>query len=219
MNSSSLSVQKLRFSYTREGEELFNDLEHTFTAGAVTALTGPSGSGKSTLLYILGLMLTPTKGRVALSGVNVSAASDAARSRTRAHEIGFVFQDAVLDPTRTILDSVTEPAMYIGTRPRDARERGRELLGQVGLGARQNYLPSQISGGQAQRAAVCRALINKPAVVLADEPTGNLDPANAEMVLRALSAIAKGSREPPRTIVIATHDPFVLGRVDEVMAL
>ncbi|WP_066636897.1 ABC transporter ATP-binding protein [Serinicoccus hydrothermalis] len=232
-----LAVKDLSFAYRRGAEELFGGLSHAFTPGVVTAVTGPSGRGKSTLLYVLGLMLTPSQGRVLLDGEAVSAAPDAARVRVRAHRIGFVFQDAALDPTRTVLDSVIEPALYAGWRLGDARASGSGLLEQMGVSARAGHRPGEISGGQAQRVAVCRALVTDPVVVLADEPTGNLDRDNAAGVLAALSAAAggpdqaaenpgKGAGEAPagggsggRTVVIATHDPFVLDHADEVLAL
>jgi putative ABC transport system ATP-binding protein/lipoprotein-releasing system ATP-binding protein len=224
-----LAVRDLSFSYRRGAEELFDGLSHEFTPGAVTAVTGPSGRGKSTLLYVLGLMLTPLRGQVVLDGHAVSSAADAVRSRVRAHRIGFVFQDAALDPSRTVLDSVVEPALYAGWGLGQARTRGRELLDQMGVGARADHRPGEISGGQAQRVAVCRALVTDPVVILADEPTGNLDRENAAGVLAALSAAASGNGtrqgerdgipHVERTVLIATHDPFVIERADEVLAL
>ncbi|MDF1486825.1 ABC transporter ATP-binding protein [Tessaracoccus caeni] len=210
-----LAVQDLSFAYRKGAEELFGGLEYAFRPGAMTAITGPSGRGKSTLLYVLGLMLTPTAGQVLLGGEPVSALPDWQRSRLRATRIGFVFQDAALDPSRTILDSVREPALYAGGTPAQIEGRARELMDQMGVAARADHRPGEISGGQAQRVAVCRALITDPAVVLADEPTGNLDRANAEEVLGALSEATGGSR----TVVIATHDPFVIEHADEVLAL
>lgn len=225
--SSTLSVHDLTFRYGRGQEELFGGLTHTFAPGKVTAVTGPSGRGKSTLLYVLGLMLTPSRGRVTLGEHDVSSVSDAERARVRAARIGFVFQDAALDAARPVLDSVIEPALYAGSARRAARARGRALLEQMGVAARAEHRPGQVSGGQAQRVAVCRALVTDPAVVLADEPTGNLDRANAEGVLRAL-ARATGSSDDDgpgnsggtqRTVIVATHDPFVLEHADEVLAL
>lgn len=218
-----LAVRNLSFAYTRRGEELFDGLTHEFTPGKITAVTGPSGRGKSTLLYVMGLMLTPTRGEVLLGNDHVSSASDTTRSRVRAAQIGFVFQDAALDPSRVVLDSVIEPALYAGWSPRHARHRGRELLEQMGVGARADHKPGEISGGQAQRVAVCRALVTDPSVVLADEPTGNLDRGNAEGVLAALTQATNHGRDgeegSARTVVIATHDPFVLEHADEVLVL
>lgn len=212
-----LAVEDLSFRYRRGGEELFDGLSYTFTPGKVTAVTGASGRGKSTLLYVLGLMLTPAQGGVLLDERRVSSSADAQRSRIRAESIGFVFQDSALDATRTVLDSVIEPAIYAGWRQKTAKARGRELLERMRLGHRADHKPGEISGGQAQRVAVCRALVTDPSVVLADEPTGNLDQSNAEGVLDALSEAAGACGG--RTVVIATHDPFVIDRADEVLAL
>lgn len=212
-----LAVEDLSFRYRRGGEELFDGLSYTFTPGKVTAVTGASGRGKSTLLYVLGLMLTPAQGGVLLDERRVSSSADAQRSRIRAESIGFVFQDSALDATRTVLDSVIEPAIYAGWRQKAAKARGRELLERMRLGHRADHKPGEISGGQAQRVAVCRALVTDPSVVLADEPTGNLDQSNAEGVLDALSEAAGACGG--RTVVIATHDPFVIDRADEVLAL
>ncbi len=215
MTNPVLGLREIRFAYRRGGDELFDGLSHDFTPGTVTALTGPSGRGKSTLLYVLALLLTPTAGQVLLDGRDVAADTDSERSRIRATRIGFVFQDAELDPSRTVLDSVLEPALYAGALPTARLAAARDLLERFGLSARADHRPGQVSGGQAQRVAVCRALINDPDVVLADEPTGNLDRDNATLVLDALAeASASG-----RTVVIATHDPFVLDRVDEVVSL
>ncbi|MBU8649517.1 ABC transporter ATP-binding protein [Micrococcus luteus] len=210
-----LAVEDLRFAYTRAAEELFDGLTHAFTPGAVTALTGPSGRGKSTLLYVLGLMLTPTSGVVRLGDVDASTRPDRERSRLRATSVGFVFQDSELDPSRPILDSVVEPGLYAGLERQTLEDRARALLERFGLAHRADHRPGQVSGGQAQRVAVCRALVNAPAVVLADEPTGNLDPDNAGLVMDALAdAAAEG-----RTVVVATHDPAVVARADEVVWL
>lgn len=210
-----LRIQDLRFRYRHSSQELFDGLTHSFETGRVTALTGPSGRGKSTLLYVLGLMLSPSSGQVYLGDVTASALPDRARSALRAQQLGFVFQDAELDPARTIVESVIEPGLYAGGDLATLRTRAGELLGTFGLGHRADHRPGQISGGQAQRVAVCRALVNTPDVVLADEPTGNLDPDNAALVIDALAhAAAEG-----RTVVIATHDPYVVGRADEVVTL
>ena len=210
-----LAVEDLRFVYRRNHQELFDGLSHTFADGALTAVTGPSGRGKSTLLYLLGLLLRPTSGRILLDGVTVQQLPDSARSRIRAGMIGFVFQDAVLDSGRTVLDAVIEPALYYGRRRSDAVPRAHELLSLLAVEARAQHRPGEISGGQAQRVAVCRALMNDPKIILADEPTGNLDRANAATVLTALRRAA----EDGRTVVIATHDPFVVDHADVALAL
>jgi len=215
VSDAALAVRDLTFAYGRSTEELFDGLTYEFTLGAVTAVTGPSGRGKSTLLYVLGLMLRPRHGAVLFGGSRVDDRSDADRSAVRARRLGFVFQDAVLDPTRTVLDSVIEPALYAGRRAADVRARARGLLDDLGVGGRADHRPGEISGGQAQRVAIARALLVDPEVILADEPTGNLDHDNAIIVLDALGRAALSGR----TVVIATHDPFVLDRSDEVLAL
>ncbi|MGO1590773.1 MAG: ABC transporter ATP-binding protein [Ancrocorticia sp.] len=213
-----LAVEDLAFQYKKGGEELFDGLSYEFSTGCVTAMTGPSGRGKSTLLYILGLMLTPAKGSVLLGDEKVSRISDASRSLIRAQKIGFVFQDSALDPKRKIIDSVIEPALYAGWDRRKARERGYQLLEEMGVSGRADHRPGEISGGQAQRVAVCRALMNDPTVILADEPTGNLDVENSQIVLDTLSAASNDNRRE-RTVVIATHDPFVISHSQMVLTL
>ena len=210
-----LAVRGLRFAYRRGGEELFDGLDHDFPAGAITALTGASGRGKSTLLYVLGLMLQPRAGQVLLDGARVDDRPDAHRSWVRATRYGFVFQDAVLDPARSVLSSVIEPGLYGGARRRDVAGRARALLDALGVGQRATHRPGQVSGGQAQRVAVARALLAEPRVLLADEPTGNLDQDSSGLVLSALRSAA----DDGRTVVIATHDPAVVARADHVLTL
>ena len=211
-----LAVGALRVRYARGGEELFNGLTHAFSSGAITAVTGASGRGKSTLLYVLGLLLTPSSGVVRIDELDASQTPDRQRSQLRAERIGFVFQDSELDPARTIADSVIEPGLYAGQTAQRLRPRAYELLERFGLRHRADHRPGQVSGGQAQRVAVCRALLNEPDIILADEPTGNLDRDNAGLVLDAL---ADAAHVQGRTVVIATHDPFVLDHTDEQVRL
>lgn len=210
-----IATEDLRFRHRPQDEELFGGLSHSFAAGVVTAVTGPSGRGKSTLLYLIGLLLRPTSGEVRVDDVPAARLSDRARAGIRARSVGFVFQDSALDPSRTILDAVIEPALYAGRRRSEMAARAREMLEAFGVAHRHDHRPGEISGGQAQRVAVCRALINEPATVLADEPTGNLDRSNAEGVLDALQTAARAGR----TVIIASHDPFVLERADAVLEL
>lgn len=213
--NSILKLSGLRFRYRSGSEELFDGIHHTFAPHAISALTGTSGRGKSTLLYILGLMLTPTSGDVRIDHVIASDLPDHRRSALRASRIGFVFQDSELDPSRNLIDSIIEPGLYAGTPLPVLKHRAYSLLEKFSLAERATHKPGQISGGQAQRVAVCRALVNRPSVVLADEPTGNLDPDNATLVLDALStAVQEGC-----TVVIATHDPTVVARTDEALRL
>ena len=213
---SALGVAGLRFAYTKGGEELFDGLTHDFAPGRVTVVTGRSGRGKSTLLYLLGLMLTPTAGHIMVDGLVASSLNDAARSRLRASRIGFVFQDCELDPARKVVDSVAEPGLYAGRDVTAVRARAYELLEKFDLSERADHRPGQVSGGQEQRVAVCRALVNDPEIVLADEPTGNLDRDNAALVLDAL---ADAAHSAGCTVVIASHDPFVVEHADQAVAL
>ena len=203
-----LGVRDVRFAYRKGAEELFGGLTHDFAPGRVTALTGASGRGKSTLLYLVGLLLTPTGGQVLLDGEPVSEASDAVRAAVRARRVGFVFQDSELDPSRRVIDSVLEPALYAGHLREDKLQRARALLEQFGLGHRADHRPGQVSGGQAQRLAVCRALLLEPDIVLADEPTGNLDADSSWDIMQILSKVnARGT-----TVLVATHDRALLHR-------
>ena len=220
-----LSIEHLDFSY--KNVPIFEDFSVGFPAGSVSMIVGSSGSGKSTLLYLLGLLLTPTGGDILVNGKSTAQLSDAERSRLRATEFGFVFQDAALDPTRPIIDSVIEPGLYAGVSRKKALARAMELLELIGVDVRSSHRPGQISGGQAQRVAVARALVNNPNIILADEPTGNLDPVNARVVLDQLCAVARGPRAGdggadaarPRSVIIVTHDVSILDRADQVVRL
>lgn len=208
-------VRDVRFRYAHRSAELFDGLSHTFPEGRVSVVSGPSGSGKSTLLYLLGLLLTPTEGQVSIDGVEAGGLGDAERSVLRARHIGFVFQDAALDQTRTILDNVAEGGLYAGMARRDAERRARMLLERFGVDLPPERRPGEISGGQAQRVGLCRALVKSPRVILADEPTGNLDAGSASVVLSALwDAAAAGA-----TVVISTHDQQIVGAADDVVVL
>lgn len=210
-----LSVHDLWFSYPKSSETLFSGLTHDFTPGKLTAVTGPSGCGKSTLLYILGLMLRPTRGQVEFGSRVLSSDSNHNRAKARASTLGLVFQDAALDPTRTILDLVIEPALYGGFSRKDAVKRAMGLLEMTEVSYRAMHKPGQISGGQAQRVALARALVSDPPVVLADEPTGNLDQTNAQIVLDILHSQAREGR----TVIVVTHDPVVAANADVVLRL
>lgn len=210
-----LSVADLMFRYKSDERELFAGFSHTFASGSVTAVTGPSGRGKSTLLYILGLMLTPTGGSVLLDGRNLDKASDLERTRIRAEWIGFVFQDAALDATRTVMENVMEGAIYAGIDRRQRQRRAAALLDQFEVRLRADSRPGEVSGGQAQRVALCRALIKEPRIILADEPTGNLDEEAAGVVWSALGSAASNGA----TVIVATHDGKVLAKCDAVVGL
>lgn len=186
-----------------------------FPSGHMTAITGPSGRGKSTLLYVMGLMLNPTSGTVMLNGNVASSLRDAKKSQLRAENFGFVFQDAALDPTRTVLENVTEVALYRGQKREELQGRAIELLKQFGVRLPPDRKPGQVSGGQAQRIALCRALLTVPQIVLADEPTGNLDPQSATLVTNALRDAADGGA----AVVIVTHSREVAAACDSEIRL
>ena len=176
--------------------------------GEFVAVTGPSGSGKTTFLNIAGLLENFTGGEFSLDGENVKGLSDDARSRLRNHKIGFIFQGFNLIPDLNLFDNVDVPLRYRGMAASERRQRIEEALGQVGLGSRMKHFPAELSGGQQQRVAIARALAGKPRLLLADEPTGNLDSQMARGVLELLEEInAKGT-----TIIMVTHDPELAAR-------
>jgi len=170
--------------------------------GEFVALMGPSGSGKSTLMNILGCLDTPTKGTYILNGTNVSHMSDDALAQVRNQEIGFVFQTFNLLPRSTSLDNVALPLIYAGNSKKEREARAKKALENVGLGNRMDHKPNELSGGQRQRVAVARALINDPSIILADEPTGNLDTKTSVEIMGLLEEIhSKGN-----TIILVTHE-------------
>lgn len=211
-----LSVRGLDFAYRAGGESIIEGLDHFFDSGRVTAVTGPSGVGKSTLLYILALMLRPTSGVVSFEGSPISATGDEERSRWRAQSVGFVFQDAALDPSRSVLANVVEGGLYARLERETLIVRARRLLDRFGVDHRVDHRPGQISGGQAQRVALCRALVKQPTVLLADEPTGNLDADSTRSVWQALTDAA---HDDGTTVVVATHDLELVRQSDHRLTL
>lgn len=188
---------------------ILHPLDLTIRQGAFAAIVGPSGSGKSTLLGLIAGLDAPTTGRIVIDGVDITMLTEDALARLRGQRIGFVFQFFHLIPTLTALENVLVP-MEIAARD-DARRRASVLLDEVGLSERGHHYPSQLSGGEQQRVAVARALANQPLVLLADEPTGNLDSANGRHVLELLREINQRRRT---TVVMVTHDQTLASAAD-----
>ncbi|QDU40344.1 Lipoprotein-releasing system ATP-binding protein LolD [Maioricimonas rarisocia] len=191
-----------RFSGTAGMLDVLNGVDLDMAPGDAVAVTGPSGSGKSTLLYIVGLLDDPTTGTITITGEEPLKFDTAGQSRFRNRQIGFVFQDHHLLPQLTVLENVLIPTLPLGGADADAETRARQLLERVGLQRRVDHRPAQISGGERQRVAVCRALINQPKLLLADEPTGNLDRKTADAVGSLLLEIAA---EQQTMLICVTH--------------
>lgn len=206
-----LEVRDLVKSFTTAAGSLtvLNGVNLELDRGAEIAITGPSGSGKSTLLYIIGLLERPTSGTVRIAGEDPFALDGAAPARFRNRRIGFVFQDHHLLPQCTVLENVLLPTIARDGAGPAEEQRARALLDRVGLAERLDHLPAQLSGGERQRVAVCRAMINQPLVLLADEPTGNLDRKTAEAVGSLLLEVA---REQEAILVCVTHSLELAGR-------
>ncbi len=184
--------------------------------GEFVAIMGRSGSGKSTLLHVLGGLDRPDEGQVVIEGQDITRLSNGQVTRLRREKVGFVFQEFNLVPTLTALENVELPLRYAGVSRGERRRRAAEALAMVGLGERLHHRPSQLSGGEQQRVAIARALVNRPAVVLADEPTGELDSQTAMQVVDLMRGLA---RELGQTFVIVTHDPAVGERCQRIIRM
>jgi lipoprotein-releasing system ATP-binding protein len=196
--------------------EVLRGVDLEVYAGEMVGLIGPSGSGKSSLLHAAGLLERPTAGQVFLLGQDCSKLKDAARSSARLSALGFVYQFHHLLAELTALDNVALPQMIAGADRRTARERARKVLGELGLSERLDHQPAQLSGGEQQRVAIARAMANRPKVILADEPTGNLDPVTSLAVFRSFHDAA---REEGVSAIIATHNMELARYMDRVFAL
>ena len=214
-----LRLERLEKSYNRgkPGEiAVLKGIELVIPRGQVVALVAPSGAGKSTLLHIAGLLDTPDAGRVVLGGEDLSGAGDRRRTEARRNELGFVYQFHHLLPEFSAEENVVLPQLANGVARGAARARAQELLGRVGLSGRTAHRPSAMSGGEQQRVAFCRALANAPSLLLADEPTGNLDPGTSDTVFGVLMELV---RETGLSALIATHNLELAARMDRVVRL
>ena len=212
-----LRVEGLVREYRMGGETVaaLSGVDLSIDRNEYVAIMGPSGSGKSTLMNILGCLDTPTRGTYWLNGQEVSRMTDLELARVRNKEIGFVFQTFNLLARATALKNVELPLVYAGVRAKERHQRAIEALERVGLAERVDHKPNELSGGQRQRVAVARALVTKPALLLADEPTGNLDSKTGEEVLRMFEQLHAGGQ----TIVVVTHDPDVAAHAQRRIVL
>jgi lipoprotein-releasing system ATP-binding protein len=218
MSSPALRLNAIAKSFTLAGQRLdvLKGVSLDVEPGEMVALLGPSGSGKSTLLHIAGLLDSLDDGTVEIDGRLCQDLSDGEKTRIRRNTIGFVYQFHNLLPEFTALENVAMPQLISGSTTSNAEERASGLLENVGLGARLHHRPSQLSGGEQQRVAIARALANEPKIILADEPTGNLDEATAEQVFQELVTVA---RENGVAALIATHNAALAARMDRRIVL
>jgi ABC-type lipoprotein export system ATPase subunit len=212
-----LRTQGLRKEYGRDASlvRAVDGVDLKVASGETVAIMGPSGCGKSTLLYLLGGLDRPTAGEIWLNGQDLTRLSERALARLRREQIGFVFQAFQLMDELTAVENVELPALLAGRSPRAARRRAEDLLERIGLARRARFLPTQLSGGQRQRVAVARALVADPVVVLADEPTGNLDSAATRDVLQLFDHLHRAGQ----TLVIVTHDVQVAATADRMISM
>ena len=218
MNSPTLELKKIVKTYKQGGQtlEVLREVDLDINAGEIVALVGPSGAGKSTLLQIAGLLDTPTDGDIYLNGQNCSKLNDAMRTSLRSDYLGFVYQYHNLLPDFDAAENVMLPQLIVGTNMKEAKDRAQWLLKKLGLEKRMNHLPAELSGGEQQRVAIARALANAPKLLLADEPTGNLDPKTSEIVFTELLSIVK---ETGLSALIATHNLELAERMDRKVKL
>lgn len=210
-----ISALKRNFVLGSETIYVLKGIDLEINKGEYVALMGPSGSGKSTLMNLLGCLDTPTSGTYILNGKDVSKMHDDELAEIRNKEIGFVFQTFNLMPRTTALDNVALPMVYAGFSKSDRYKRATEVLKQVGLADRMDHKPNELSGGQRQRVAVARALVNKPSIILADEPTGNLDSKTSEEIMALFGEIHKNGN----TVILVTHEEDIAAYAHRIIRL
>jgi len=212
-----IRLQNVSKRYCLGGAEVhaLRAVDLVFEPGEYAALLGPSGSGKSTLLHILGCLDRPTSGTYRLDDIDVGGLDINGLAEIRNGKIGFVFQSFQLMPRLSALENVGMPMLFAGVRAAERRERAATLLGRVGLAERVRHRPAELSGGQQQRVAIARALANRPSVLLADEPTGNLDSRSGQEIIRLLEEL----RDEGRTVIVVTHDEALARRARRVVRL
>ena len=193
-----------------------NDVDLKINKKEFVAIMGPSGSGKSTLLHMVGCLDRPTKGKIFLDGTDISTLNDSELARLRGNKLGFVFQFFNLYPTLSALENVELPMMIIERNEKERKERAKELLKIVGMEKRSEHLPSQLSGGERQRIAIARALANDPSLILADEPTGNLDSKTGEEIMEFLNRLQE---KEEKTVVIVTHETDIARYAERIVYL
>jgi lipoprotein-releasing system ATP-binding protein len=213
-----VEVRNLRRAFTQGGEtiEVLRGVDLSIAPGEIVALLGPSGSGKSTMLQALGLLEGGFQGSIRIAGEEVAALDNDGRTRVRRDALGFVYQFHHLLPDFTAIENVMLPQLVRDCDEEAARGRAQDLLTALGLGHRLSHRPSQLSGGEQQRVAVARALANRPRLVLADEPTGNLDEATADIVLAEFLALVRGQGA---AALVATHNERLAGKMDRIVRL
>lgn len=215
-----MSVTAISLTKTLEGEipvTLVKDASLKVNQGEIVAITGPSGSGKSSLLYLLGVLDSPTSGELHIGQINVGKLSDSEKANLRLKNLGFIFQAHFLLPEFTALENVMLPMQKLGSlTPSEIIKRAKYLLNEVGLSDHINKIPKKLSGGQSQRVAIARALANDPSVILADEPTGNLDSISSKQVQTILIRLA---REFNRTVLVVTHEEDFAKSLDRVIRI
>lgn len=213
-----LNLKNINRTYT-QGEsvlQVFADANLEIGGGEVVALVGPSGAGKSSLLHISGLLEAPDSGSIIINGQDYATANDAAKTAARREMIGFIYQFHHLLPELSALENVSMPQMIAGVKKSVADERSAFLLEKLGLGHRMIHRPAELSGGEQQRVAIARSLANSPKLILADEPTGNLDPETAELVYGELLALVRSENI---AALIATHNPELAARMDRTVLM